>query len=51
MKVLFDIAEEEKAYYVATGHYCSTEYNNKFKKVLLKKADIEKIKVICYHID
>lgn len=39
MKVLFDIAEEEKAYYVATGHYCSTEYNNKFKKVLLKKAE------------
>ena len=38
MKILFDIADEEKAYYVATGHYCSTEYNEEFDKILLKKA-------------
>ena len=43
MKILFDIAEEEGAYYVATGHYCSTEYSDEFGKVLLKKAeDIKK---------
>lgn len=43
MKILFDIANEEGAYYVATGHYCSTEYNEEFKKILLKKAmDIKK---------
>ena len=39
MKILFDVAEEEGAYYVATGHYCSTEYSEEFEKVLLKKAE------------
>ena len=43
MKILFDIAEEEKAYYVATGHYCSVEYNDEFEQILLKKSeDIKK---------
>lgn len=39
MKILFDVANEENAYYVATGHYCSTEYSEEFGKVLLKKAE------------
>lgn len=43
MKILFDIADEENAYYVATGHYCSTEYSEEFRQRLLKKAeDIKK---------
>ncbi|MGY0394168.1 tRNA 2-thiouridine(34) synthase MnmA [Fusobacterium sp. SYSU M8A802] len=43
MKILFDIAEEEGAYYIATGHYCSTEFNDEYKRVLLKRAeDIKK---------
>lgn len=39
MKILFDVANEENAYYVATGHYCSTEYSEEFGKILLKKAE------------
>lgn len=39
MKILFDIANQENAYYVATGHYCSTEYSEEFGKILLKKAE------------
>lgn len=39
MKILFDVAEEEGAYYVATGHYCSIEYSEEFEKTLLKKAE------------
>lgn len=35
-KTLFQIAEEYKAGYVATGHYTSVEYNEKFSKHLLK---------------
>lgn len=42
MKILFDVAEEEGAYYVATGHYCSTEYSEEFGKTLLKKAEDSK---------
>ena len=38
MKILLDVANEEDAYYVATGHYCSTEYSEDFQKILLKKA-------------
>ena len=35
-KVLFDIAYEEDAEFVASGHYCSTEFSEDFKQVLLK---------------
>lgn len=42
MKILFDIADKEGAYYVATGHYCSTEYSEEFNKTLLKKAEDSK---------
>lgn len=42
MKILFDIADEEGAEYVATGHYCSTEYSKEFGKTLLKKAEDSK---------
>lgn len=43
MKILFDIADEMNAYYVATGHYCSTKFCEEFGKILLKKAeDIKK---------
>lgn len=42
-KLLFDIALEENAYYVATGHYCKVEYNDEFKTNLLKVGkDIKK---------
>lgn len=42
MKILFDIADRLGAYYVATGHYCSTEYSEEFRRVLLKKASDNK---------
>lgn len=35
-KVLFDIAQEEEAEFVASGHYCSTAYSEDFDKILLK---------------
>lgn len=35
-KILFDIADECGAKYVATGHYSSVEYCEKFSKFLLK---------------
>lgn len=35
-KVLFDVAEQEDAYYVASGHYCSSGYCKEFDKTLLK---------------
>lgn len=37
-KYLFQIAEEEKAEYVATGHYTSVEYCEYFGKYLLKSV-------------
>lgn len=36
MRVLFEIADEEGAYFVATGHYSSVEYSEEFKTNLLK---------------
>ncbi len=39
MKILFDIADKNNAYYVATGHYCSTDYCEEFDQILLKKAE------------
>ena len=42
-KVLFDIADEIGAYYVATGHYCTIEYNSEFGISLVKVAkDLKK---------
>lgn len=35
-KTLFDVAEQENAYYVASGHYCSSGYCKEFDKILLK---------------
>ena len=36
LKTLFQIADEENAEYVATGHYCSVEYLDEFESYLLK---------------
>lgn len=36
MRVLFETADEEGAYFVATGHYSSVEYSEEFKTNLLK---------------
>lgn len=36
MKTLLDVANEENAYYIATGHYCEIEYNKEFQQFLLK---------------
>lgn len=38
-KILFDIAEETGADYVATGHYCTIEYNSEFRMNLIKRAN------------
>ena len=37
-KILFDIAEKYKADFVATGHYSSVEYSEKFSEYLLKSV-------------
>lgn len=42
MKLLFDVAEREGAYYVSTGHYCSVEYNKEFNTYLIKKGKDER---------
>ena len=43
IKKLIEIADEEGAFYIATGHYCHTEYNENLEKTLLKvPADILK---------
>lgn len=36
IKKLIDIANEEGAFYIATGHYCHTEYSETLKTTLLK---------------
>ena len=36
------IADSEGAYYIATGHYCETVFNERFKKTLLTKAKDER---------
>ena len=36
MRILFEIADKEKANFVATGHYSSVEYSEEFKTNLLK---------------
>lgn len=35
-KILFDVADECNAEYVASGHYTSVEYNKKYSRYLLK---------------
>ena len=37
IKKLIEIADEKKAYYIATGHYCEISKDNKFRKYLFKK--------------
>lgn len=38
MKKLIEIADENNAYYISTGHYCEISRDNIFKKTLLTKA-------------
>ena len=43
VKKLIEIADEKKAYYIATGHYCEISKENRFKKYLFKKPkDLKK---------
>lgn len=42
MKKLIDIANENNAYYIATGHYCKISKENIFNKTLLMKPKDEK---------
>ncbi len=37
MKKLIEIADEEDAFYIATGHYCEKEFNKELGVTLLKK--------------
>lgn len=36
------VADEENAFYIATGHYCETEFNIEFNRYLLKRAEDRK---------